>query len=109
MSTLAGTTSSTNFPTQGPAFPGNKGLSDIFVTKFDGVTGNILYSTYIGGSGVDRADSIATDSNGNAYVVGRVRFHVKRLSGNPWFFRAWLIVAEILTAWSSNSTRREMD
>jgi hypothetical protein len=44
----------------------------MFLTKFDGVTGNILYSTYIGGSGVDRADSIATDSNGNAYVVGRV-------------------------------------
>lgn len=69
---VTGTTNSTNFPTQGPAFPGNKGLSDIFVTKFDGATGNILYSTYIGGSGIDRADGIATDSNGNAYVVGRV-------------------------------------
>jgi len=69
---VTGTTNSTNFPTQGPAFPGNKGLSDIFVTKFDGATGNILYSTYIGGSGIDRADSIATDSNSNAYVVGRV-------------------------------------
>ncbi len=69
---VTGTTSSANFPTQGPAYPNNKGLSDIFVTKFDGATGNIVYSTYIGGSGIDRADAIAIDSNGNAYVVGRV-------------------------------------
>ena len=69
---VTGTTSSANFPTHAPAFPNNKGLSDIFVTKFDGASGNILYATYIGGSGLDRADGIATDSNGNAYVVGRV-------------------------------------
>ncbi|HSQ23176.1 MAG TPA: PQQ-dependent sugar dehydrogenase, partial [Pyrinomonadaceae bacterium] len=69
---VTGTTSSANFPTQGPAAANKKGLSDIFVTRFDGATGNILYSTYVGGSGIDRADGIATDSNGNAYVVGRV-------------------------------------
>ncbi len=69
---VSGTTNSTNFPTQGPAFGSNKGLSDIFITKFDGATGNILYSTYIGGSGLDRADGLTTDSSGNAYVVGRV-------------------------------------
>lgn len=69
---VTGNTGSANFPTQGPAFPNNKGLSDIFVTKFDGASGNILYSTYVGGSGIDRADGIATDGNGNAYVVGRV-------------------------------------
>src|SRR4029078_1626517 len=28
---VAGTTASTNFPLQGPAFPSNKGLADIFV------------------------------------------------------------------------------
>jgi uncharacterized repeat protein (TIGR01451 family) len=69
---VTGTTSSTNFPTQGSGSSSNKGLSDIFVTKYDGATGNILYSTYIGGSGLDRADGITTDNNGNAYVVGRV-------------------------------------
>jgi uncharacterized repeat protein (TIGR01451 family) len=69
---IAGTTSSTNFPTHGPAFASNKGLSDIFVTKIDSTGGNIVYSTYIGGSGLDRGDGIAVDSSGNAYVVGRV-------------------------------------
>jgi uncharacterized repeat protein (TIGR01451 family) len=69
---VAGTTSSTNFPTHGPAFSNNAGLSDIFVTKIDASGGNIVYSTYIGGSGLDRGDGIAVDTSGNAYVVGRV-------------------------------------
>ncbi len=69
---IAGTTSSPNFPTRGPAFPNSAGLSDIFVTKIDPTGGNVVYSTYIGGSGLDRGDGVALDSNGNAYVVGRV-------------------------------------
>jgi len=47
-------------------------LSDIFVTKIDATGGNIVYSTYIGGSGLDRGDGIAVDTSGNAYCVGRV-------------------------------------
>jgi len=69
---VAGTTNSTNFPTQGAAFPNKTGLSDIFVTKIAANGGSIIYSTYIGGSGQDRGDGIAVDSNGSAYVVGRV-------------------------------------
>src|SRR5713226_7165161 len=69
---VTGTTSSTNFPTLGPAFANNAGLSDIFVTKINAAGSAIVYSTYIGGSGLDRGDGIAVDSSGNAYVVGRV-------------------------------------
>jgi uncharacterized repeat protein (TIGR01451 family) len=69
---LTGTTSSTNFPTHNAAFGTNTGLADIFVTKIDAAGANIIYSTYIGGSGQDRADGIAIDSGGNAYVVGRI-------------------------------------
>src|SRR6266404_6105773 len=69
---IAGTTSSVNFPTHGPAFPNSAGLSDIFVTKIDSTGGNIVYSTYVGGSGLDRGDGLAVDAGGNAYVVGRV-------------------------------------
>jgi uncharacterized repeat protein (TIGR01451 family) len=69
---VAGTTNSVNFPIQGPAFPNKAGLSDIFVTKIAANGGGIIYSTYIGGSGQDRGDGIAVDSNGSAYVVGRV-------------------------------------
>ncbi len=69
---IAGTTSSTNFPTHNAAYGATAGLGDIFVTKLDPTGSNVLYSTYIGGSGQDRGDGIAIDSSGNAYVVGRV-------------------------------------
>jgi uncharacterized repeat protein (TIGR01451 family) len=69
---IAGTTSSINFPLHGPAFGSNAGLADIFVTKIDAAGANVLYSTYVGGSGQDRGDGLTIDSNGNAYVVGRV-------------------------------------
>src|SRR5207302_572303 len=69
---LAGNTTSANFPTLGGAFSTNKGLTDIFVTKLDPTGASIIYSTYVGGSGLDRADGIADDVSGNAYVVGRV-------------------------------------
>ncbi len=47
---------------------------DGFVAKInpnpDGFGANPLYSTYIGGSGVDAGLAIAVDSTGNAYVTG---------------------------------------
>jgi uncharacterized repeat protein (TIGR01451 family) len=69
---ITGFTSSLNFPVQNAAFGSNTGLADIFVTKIDAAGANIIYSTYIGGSGLDRASAIAVDTSGNAYVVGRV-------------------------------------
>ena len=68
---VTGTTSSANFPTKN-AFASNAGLSDIFVTRIDPAGGALVYSTYIGGSGLDRADGIAVDYNGSAYIAGRV-------------------------------------
>jgi uncharacterized repeat protein (TIGR01451 family) len=69
---IAGSTSSINFPSKNAAFGVNAGLADIFVTKIDAAGANIIYSTYVGGSGLDRGDGIAIDNGGNAYVVGRV-------------------------------------
>jgi aldose sugar dehydrogenase len=69
---LTGATSSTNFPIRNAAFGATAGLADIFVTKIDATGANLVYSTYIGGSGMDRGNAIAVDLNGNAYVVGRV-------------------------------------
>ncbi len=61
-----GLTESTNFPvTNGSTLHGG----DAFVTKFDG-TGTRLYSTYLGGSGLDIGHGIAVDTHGNAYVTG---------------------------------------
>ena len=79
---VAGSTTSTNFPTTSNAFQtANKGggLGNGFVTMINPAqTGaaSLIYSTYLGGSGNtpnslgDDAYEIAADSADNAYVVG---------------------------------------
>ncbi|MFX1272243.1 MAG: SBBP repeat-containing protein, partial [Promethearchaeota archaeon] len=48
---------------------GGGGL-DAFILKID--TGwNVVYSTYLGGSGSDQGKSVCVDSSGTAYVTGR--------------------------------------
>ena len=46
-----------------------KGGTDAFVAKFD-PTGNLVFSTYLGGNGNDKGYAIAVDSVGNSYVTG---------------------------------------
>ena len=71
---VAGATISTNFPTVN-AFQSSCAnsctLSDGFVTKLNSTGSAITYSTYLGGSGDDRATAIAVDSVGNAFVTGQ--------------------------------------
>ena len=69
----AGYTDSTNFPTSGSAYQkilaGTQGWPDVFITKLTS-TGELSYSTYLGGSGSDFGYGIAVDTSGNAYVTG---------------------------------------
>ena len=69
---LAGYTSSLDFPVSANAFQRQfgGGFYDAFVSKVDLSASNILYSTYLGGSGSDVARGIATDSSGYAYLTG---------------------------------------
>ena len=41
-----------------------------FVAKFNSTGTALLYSTFLGGSGVERANGIAVDANGDAFIVG---------------------------------------
>ncbi len=72
---VTGRTSGPNFPTSTDAFdPDHNGNTDAFLTVLDPAqpgSASILYSTYLGGSGSERGDSVDVDSNGNAYVYGR--------------------------------------
>src|SRR5207253_1869369 len=43
---------------------------DAFAAKFDTVKGNLVYSTYLGGTKGDGGNGIAADLAGNAYVAG---------------------------------------
>ena len=71
---VAGATSSTDFPTLGSFQAVNHaagtGATNVFVTKFNADGSALVYSTYIGGSGNDRANGIAVDGTGNVSVVG---------------------------------------
>jgi hypothetical protein len=69
---VTGYTISPDFPTMNPLQPtyGGGGNADAFVAKINPSGSALVYSTYLGGSGEDRGQSIAVDSTGNAYVTG---------------------------------------
>jgi hypothetical protein len=68
---ITGETDSIDFPVSVTAFqrthaPGGT----VFVAKLNPTGTALLYATYLGGSGYDHANSIAIDSQGNAYITG---------------------------------------
>lgn len=56
-------------PTATPYQAANGGLTDGFVSKFDGA-GVLVYSTFLGGASDDSITGIAVDTLGSAYVTG---------------------------------------
>jgi len=67
---VAGRTYSTNFPVVNAIQSTQGGSDDAFVAKLDADGSSLVYATYFGGSGADRARGIAVDGDGNAYVSG---------------------------------------
>jgi len=68
---VAGSTSSSDFPTTIGAFQQNfAGVSDAFVFELNSTGSSLIYSTMLGGGGNDVANGLAVDSLGSAYVVG---------------------------------------
>jgi hypothetical protein len=68
---VAGQTMSSNFPTVNPyqATLGDS-LGDAFVTKLNATGSALIYSTYLGGTNLDRAFKVAVDGSGNSYLTG---------------------------------------
>jgi hypothetical protein len=69
---VTGDTGSQNFPTAVPLQPNNGGCGeyDAFVTKLSATGRALIYSTYLGGCGLEQSYGIAVDGTGNAYVGG---------------------------------------
>lgn len=68
---VTGETASTGFPTANPIQAANGGgTNDVFVAKLNAAGSALLYSTYLGGAGNDRARGIAVDATGAAFVAG---------------------------------------
>jgi hypothetical protein len=66
---VAGTTASSDFVVTGPQTTFG-GQTDAFVVGIKADGSGRLYSTFLGGSGIDQAGGIALDPVGNAYVGG---------------------------------------
>ncbi len=72
---IAGGTVSPDFPLLNPVQPvyggGPTGFpGDAFVAELDPAGARLIYSTYLGGGGIDEARGIALDAAGDAYVTG---------------------------------------
>jgi Bacterial Ig-like domain (group 3)/Beta-propeller repeat len=67
---VAGSTSSSNFPTEHPFQAHLKSSQDAFLTKLAADGRDLVYSTYLGGRRNSSANAVAVDSEGNAYVAG---------------------------------------
>jgi len=69
---VTGITSSTDFPYLNP-YQRDQDIVNAFVTKIDtnqSGAASLIYSTYLGGGGIDSGYGIAIDSSGNVYVTG---------------------------------------
>jgi len=69
---VAGYTFSSDFPVSGNAFQQiyNDGGGDAFVTQIDPVAGIILYSSFLGGTGIDVATRVQVEPSGHIAVGG---------------------------------------
>jgi len=67
---VTGFTESADFPTAAARDASYNGATDGFLAKLDPTGTSLLASTYLGGSGTDRALALALDADGNAHVTG---------------------------------------
>ena len=68
---LTGLTESTGFPvTEDALFPTLGGSRDAFVAKLDMTASELLYSTFVGGSGADFGAAIVVDPEGSILFAG---------------------------------------
>ena len=72
---IVGQTYSADFPTTVGAFQtscggNNCAAGDAFVAELNASGSALVYSTYLGGSGIDQGNGIVLDASGDAYIVG---------------------------------------
>jgi hypothetical protein len=71
---ITGRTDSADFPTTPNALQASDPdlvNSDVFVAKLNSAGSALVYSTYLGGTGIDIGNAIAVDHESNAYVTGQ--------------------------------------
>uniref|UniRef100_UPI000B360824 DUF7948 domain-containing protein n=1 Tax=Crenothrix polyspora TaxID=360316 RepID=UPI000B360824 len=67
---VTGYTTDSTFPLMNPLQSVSKGQGDVFITKLSEDGSSLIYSTYLGGSKLDKGTGIAIDFQGQAHVTG---------------------------------------
>lgn len=67
---ITGFTNSPNFPATNGAYDNQVSAFDVFVTKFRNDAKTLIYSTFVGGDGIDQGLGIKVDSQLRAVVTG---------------------------------------
>jgi hypothetical protein len=67
---VAGTTQSIDLPVTAALQWTTGGSGDAFMAKIASDGSHLIFATYLGGSGSDEANAIATDASGNVYLTG---------------------------------------
>ncbi len=80
---VTGWTDALNFPIAGAFQAANRGGVDAFVAKFNPTGTALLYATYLGGNGEDKAAAIAVNASGEAQVTGSTASTNFPLSATP--------------------------
>lgn len=66
---LTGTTVSSDFPTEN-AYQSSNGFSDAFLTKFSSTGSSLVYSTYLGGAGIEQGWALSVGTDLRVYLTG---------------------------------------
>jgi beta-propeller repeat-containing protein/centrosomal CEP192-like protein len=83
---VTGLAYSTDFPAVGALQSANRGGGDAFLSKVNTTltgTASLVYSTLLGGTGLDHGTGVAADNAGNAYVAGVTKSGVGTLGFTP--------------------------
>ncbi|MFN0103412.1 MAG: SBBP repeat-containing protein [Bryobacteraceae bacterium] len=67
---VAGTSVSSNYPVVGAYQPTNRGNQDAVLTKLNADGSRIVFSTFLGGPGIEAAFGVDVDGGDNVFVVG---------------------------------------
>ncbi len=67
---ITGWTQSADFPLAGAIQTHLRGTRNAFVAKLNAAGNSLLYSTYLGGSGLDSGNAIGVDNTDSAVIVG---------------------------------------
>ena len=68
---IIGTTGSEDFPLKNPLQAELNGSNDLFITKFNADSSETLFSTFLGGSGLELGKAAAISSSGDLYILGQ--------------------------------------